>query len=147
MKKDRKIKNILINPKFQLKLMGLFGLLIFAVTLTYAIAIHLVLEDFVVMGKSAGLNSGHIFFDFISKQRSTFLNFFLVTFSGVTVVFLYVGFVLSHRIAGPMYRLKKHMDEISQTGSLKSLKFRKDDFFQEVADSFNAIVEERNNKN
>ena len=61
MSDKRKVKSILINRGFQLKLMGLFGLLIFAVTITYASAIYFVLENFIQMGESAGLSSEHVF--------------------------------------------------------------------------------------
>jgi len=140
----RKVKRILINRGFQLKIMSLFGLLIFAVTITYASAIYFVLEDFIQMGKSAGLSSEHVFYDFIARQKLLFLKFFVITSFGATVIFLYVGFVLSHRIAGPMARFKNHLNTISSTGDFKPIKFRDNDFFQDVADSFNKAIKQSN---
>lgn len=47
------------------------------------------------------------------------------------------GIVLSHRVAGPLYRLNVHMKEIAEGKTQGKVKFRNKDFFLELADSFN----------
>ena len=48
------------------------------------------------------------------------------------------GLALSHRVAGPILHLKRHMDAISiDAPHSEEVKFRKNDFFMDLADSYN----------
>ena len=59
----------------------------------------------------------------------------------VTVSFLcalFIGLVVSHRIAGPLVKLKRHLELVGEDPSQdKALQFREGDFFREVADAYN----------
>ena len=53
-------------------------------------------------------------------------------------IFLLVsGLYLSHRVAGPLGRLKNEMDGVASGKTPGVVKFRKKDFFQDLAASFN----------
>lgn len=57
------------------------------------------------------------------------------------------GVFLTHRIAGPMWKIMKIMKEIGQTGNLETrIFFRRDDEFKEVADSFNNMMDKLKEK-
>lgn len=62
-----------------------------------------------------------------------------ITFS--SVVFALVGIFLSHKIAGPLYRLKRHMIGIGKGSLPTELRFRKGDHLHDIADAFNEMVE------
>mgnify|MGYP001821305983 CR=1 FL=1 len=47
----------------------------------------------------------------------------------------------SHRFAGPMYRFRKTLQELAAHGEAPMVKLRNGDFWQEVADDFNAVLE------
>lgn len=47
------------------------------------------------------------------------------------------AFLISHRIVGPLDRLRKHMDSVAKGETLEDVEFRKDDFFPELARSYN----------
>ena len=47
---------------------------------------------------------------------------------------------ISHRIAGPLYRLKMFMEKVENGDYSVKLKFRKNDAIHDVADSFNSMV-------
>ncbi len=53
----------------------------------------------------------------------------------VTVLFI------SHRIAGPLHRLKMYMEKVENGDHSVRLKFRKNDAIHDVAESFNRMVE------
>ncbi|MCI5161277.1 MAG: hypothetical protein D3917_04475 [Candidatus Electrothrix sp. AX5] len=53
------------------------------------------------------------------------------------------GFWLSNRIAGPLFRLKKHLDEVAEGKVDCKIQFRQHDYGSEVAESFNVVVEKR----
>lgn len=50
--------------------------------------------------------------------------------------------LLSHRIAGPIYRMQTHLLRIKKNGVLKPVQFRKKDFFFELAEAYNASLPE-----
>lgn len=59
-------------------------------------------------------------------------------------VFLSLTFVMSmfvsHRIAGPLFKLRRTMDEFSKGTFTRKLAFRKKDYFPELAADFNQMV-------
>jgi hypothetical protein len=61
----------------------------------------------------------------------------------VTGILLVGGLYISHRIAGPIYRFQKELQDMSDVSpvELKTIHFRKGDYFPELADTFNHLVE------
>ena len=53
---------------------------------------------------------------------------------------LLISLFVSHRIAGPLYKLKKTMDETDGLGTLRDVSFRKFDHFQEIASYYNSLL-------
>lgn len=146
MANQRKAKQILINPKFQLSFLITFGLLITLISIVYGISLEIFFQNFFSLGKEAGLGEDHIFFQFINSQRSTLYLIFFLTYFVVLFAFLYVCLKMSHKVAGPMYRLNMHLNEIvkDNNGKLKAIKFRENDYFIEIQDSFNELVKKQN---
>lgn len=57
------------------------------------------------------------------------------------IVLMGVGIYMTHRVAGPMTKLTKVMEEISETGDTGiKINFREYDEFQDVAENFNKMV-------
>jgi hypothetical protein len=54
---------------------------------------------------------------------------------------LYDTLVLTNRFTGPVYRLRRAMRELAAGEHVAPLKFRKADFWQDLAQEFNAIAE------
>jgi sensor histidine kinase YesM len=135
-----KRKVYLINPKFQIRfILYFFGLLLIN-TVTYYSMVYISFEKFNQQGAEAGLPSGHIFYRFIEQQFS----FFNVAFLSFTVlmfaIFLVTSLLISHKISGPLYRLRKNLDEMAEKKELFDIKFRDKDFFQEIPESFNNMA-------
>ena len=141
---NRKLNSILINKEFQLTFIIFNGLLLTLLTAGYGIAIYLFFEKFYHLGYENGLDSSHIFFQFISNQRLEIFIFFSVTYIISLLLFLYISFKISHRVAGPLYRLNEHLKAINATGKLEEINFRKGDYFTEIQDNFNKVVKRIN---
>jgi hypothetical protein len=47
---------------------------------------------------------------------------------------------LTHRFAGPMFRIRRMMHDLAQGKSVELVKFRKGDFWQDFARDFNAVA-------
>lgn len=64
----------------------------------------------------------------------------------VPIIFIVLAFIviyviyLSHRTAGPLYKLKQAMDQVGEGDLSAKLKFRKHDEIHDVAESFNKMV-------
>ncbi len=64
----------------------------------------------------------------------------------LVLVFLLPAFIvdtikLSHRFAGPIYRLRQTIRSLSQGGKYTPMKFRDFDFWQGLAEDFNLMVQ------
>lgn len=69
----------------------------------------------------------------------------------VVMVFMLPAFVfdtikLSHRFAGPIYRLRSIIRDIAKGGEVKRLKFRDFDFWQGLAEDFNVMTNKLQNR-
>lgn len=51
------------------------------------------------------------------------------------ILLLAVGFIISHRIAGPIYKLKQHLKDPKLKN--EPLQFRQNDFFKELGPMLN----------
>jgi nitrogen fixation/metabolism regulation signal transduction histidine kinase len=58
----------------------------------------------------------------------------------VFVTAIFAGVILTNRVAGPMFRLRAHMDDVADGKILFPLDFRKNDFFLELIIPYNKIL-------
>jgi methyl-accepting chemotaxis protein len=55
----------------------------------------------------------------------------------------WMGLRLSHRVAGPLLRLKNEMLRTAQGGEVTPLKFRDGDYFEDLAEAYNQQAKKR----
>jgi methyl-accepting chemotaxis protein len=138
----RKKTSLLINPKFQWTLIGyaafIAGLIFLAVYGLFSYGFH----EFVQIGTQAGLPTDHVYFQFIRMQETTFLRVIAAIALLIGVILIVGGLMISHKIAGPVYRMQKELTKMATAEKieLRDINFRKGDFFPELADAFNALV-------
>lgn len=134
-------KLYLINPVFQKKVI-LYSIIAALVYIAAAFAtVNLSFWQLQEESRAIGLPDGHPFFMFVSSQQSR-LNLQLLGLAAFTMILFSVfGIILSHKIAGPLYRLHRHMQQVASDEATSPLKFRKSDFFQELCQSYNAQYE------
>jgi len=131
----RKIR--LINPPFQLRFLLWTSLAAVLVFLTFFVSHKYFFSSFVRQGVDAGLPPDHVFFRFLEKQEQTLDMIFLTVAVGGSLIITYFSLRVSHRIAGPLYRLNKHMDAVAAGQTTSDVAFRTGDFFPELAESYN----------
>ncbi|HAZ14381.1 MAG: hypothetical protein A2X86_19325 [Bdellovibrionales bacterium GWA2_49_15] len=139
LRKHRSFKNIVINPKLQWGILGYFG---FVALQTIGYLFYAAIE------KNNGLKNIIDSLGIESPELTAMLQrqelLMSVEFAGITVMyFLFFagGLYLSHKIAGPMYKLQKHLRECREQGKLDHVTFRPGDFFTEVSDEYNAFID------
>jgi hypothetical protein len=140
-------RTYLINKEFQLKFCMFLMIPILLSQLIFWICIEYFFHKMISLGQSSNLPVGHPFYSFISVQKNDLT--MIVLFASIALAFcIFIwGIVLSHRISGPLYHLKKYMDDSSaETIKSRPLRFRKGDFFQELPGSFNNFVKKITDK-
>lgn len=75
-----------------------------------------------------------------SRLKGLLIGAIVVCFVAVLVLAL-LGFVVSNRIAGPVFRLRKHMQGIAAGEEPKPVQFRKGDQFASLADDYNRVID------
>lgn len=139
MKNQRKV--YLINPKFQLRVTSYFIALAVVNILVFYGCVYYFFDIFHSKGIEIGLPKNHVFFMFIEDQVAQMNSVFIVVAILTVFLLLIAGVLISHRIAGPMYRLNNDLREMAKNQELKNLKFREKDFFQEIPEAFNLVVD------
>ena len=134
----RQLKNYLIEPEFQLKLISYFAGLFVFTTITLYSTVFIFFWRLRQKALSVGIPAGHIFFQFIgNEKRDLDLTFALLAFVNL-IVLIGVGVVVSHRIAGPLHKLKGYLTRvISPEGP--EFKLRKNDFLRDLEPVVNEL--------
>lgn len=92
------------------------------------------------MGKELGFEPDHVYFMFLKEQQRIKFWTFLATAGIISVVGTFIGIRFSHRIAGPIFRLKKELRRINNGEKIQEVNLRNADFFMEMAEEFNAMT-------
>lgn len=135
MSSNRKI--YLINPKFQYRLSFFAALLVFFTGLIYPFTIYILLS---AISANFALNNPEIAL-YYSEKRDLLILLLIGLHIGFSILTFFTCIFFSHRIAGPLYKLQKHLRAIREGLSPGKLFFRKGDYFQEVADDLNDTIE------
>jgi hypothetical protein len=130
-------KRLLINPGFQFRFMVWMGALAVGVIGVMHLAHQWFFFQLREQARVAGLQADHVFYRFIESRQTELDAITALSFVAVVVVVSVVGLVLSHKIAGPMYRLKLHLEQYAESRIPKPLNFREGDFFMEIPAAYN----------
>lgn len=132
-------KVILINKPFQYSILAWFSFLSIILVSIFYSTIWYFFFNLKKEAASAGLPPEHIFFTFINEQKAIMDNVFIVSSIVALIVILVGGLVLSHKVAGPLYRLTKHLQGHDKN-NIPPVKFRKGDYFPEIEKAFNEFL-------
>ncbi|MEQ1767117.1 MAG: hypothetical protein ABL859_06775 [Methylotenera sp.] len=137
MKPTKKRRIILIDNRFQLRMAAAFIALQILLTGLFATGLYLFMDSEV----HAGLSSAHASYQSLSQMLLpivSILAIFSVTLSIVlTTVFV---ILISHKIAGPVYRFNAVLESLSQRRLETATKIRPGDQFGELANTLEKAV-------
>ena len=125
-----------INPKFQLKFSLLMGILIVLSNLAYPVIIYQYIEYLI---RYVNETSAFKDFNLEAERRQVITMLFAshLVYAGLIGI---LCIFFSHKIAGPLYKLKKFLTEIRQGNPIGEVRFRKGDYFLEIADEVNKTI-------
>lgn len=134
----RKLKNYLIEPEFQLKLISYFAGLFAFTTLSLYSTVFIFFWRLRQKALSVGIPEGHIFFQFVGNEKRDLDLTFLILASINLLVLIGVGVVVSHRIAGPLHKLKGYLTSVISSDG-PDFKLRKNDFLRDLEPVVNRL--------
>ncbi len=139
MKNRRKLRNFLINPRYQLKYISLLTATGFVLTIfNCAIFYYFIRENYSILVELVPMQEQ------VRNQLYSELYQIIVYLTIGSVIFLaliaLVGLVISHRTAGPLYHFKRVFNEIKGGKTQARVMLRPTDDFQDVAQAFNEMM-------
>jgi HAMP domain-containing protein len=145
-KKQRKLKNFLMNKGVQVPLVLIVLLAGFLTSLSNAFLFYrFVKGNYDIFFYSYPDTSQ----DFIDLMNTDLLNFgwgLIVISFLITIVLAVYALVISHRIAGAGYRIQAVVEEIKSGKTDARIRLRKNDDFKELAQSINELLDQIDKK-
>lgn len=134
-----KRRRFIINPRFQFRFAFYICTWVLAVSSVFPLLLNQVFS--LLAEQLVAMPGGPEMEQILGTRRELLIGVYLL--EGLFLVTVFgLSIFLSHRIAGPLYKLNEFFKEGARTGALKpDLHFRKTDHFQELAESYNAMVE------
>ncbi|MEM0955931.1 MAG: hypothetical protein AAGI24_17450 [Pseudomonadota bacterium] len=140
---DHKRKHWLINPAFQLRFMAYMSLASLISISVFYFANTIYFDAVYAMGHELGLDPDHPYFSFIEDQQTLLLRIFVLLSLVAFTLLMGFSLLLSHRIAGPIYRIERYMEAVAQgSTNIQPVHLRQGDFFPEIASIVNATIKE-----
>lgn len=127
----------LINRPFQLRFSFYVCSWLFALSLAYPLIIYQLFEYFVRYMANDPTGPGVAVLQQTKQEMVWLLVLLQIIF--LTVTFL-ISIFVSHKIAGPLYKLRKFFEQAERGEWSGKLFFRKRDHFPELAESYNEMM-------
>ncbi len=133
-------KTYFVNPRLQMQL--ILGANILALISAALIATLMYYTQSHLESYATGLNlpPGHPYLEYVAQREESFSRLCLLIGVVQFALFNATAIFLSHRIAGPLYRLQRHLDEVGAGKSAGEVNFRKGDLYQQLAESCNKVM-------
>lgn len=131
-------QSLLVNRRFQIKFSFFVVSWIFALSMVYPLITHTLFEYFISFLKIHAPQADLAGLETVKTEFLRLLILLHVVF--ITVIFL-ISLFMSHKIAGPLYKLRKCIADAKNGNYDVICRFRKYDHFSELADDFNDLME------
>ncbi len=141
MRSFRRRAKLFIARSFQIRYISLILVFMFAIVLLTGYTVY-VTAWFMFGEKLAAVYPQGLLLDIFRKVNLVLL----LRLAIVTPLVIFIGLVLSNRIAGPIYHIKKYLKKISAGNYGNDLKLRKNDELQDIAESINKLVSKLRSK-
>jgi methyl-accepting chemotaxis protein len=141
-----KRKIFFTNPKLQKSFIIFSCATGFVSALIIYVAILIIFWKFKLIGLELGIPKDNYFYKFIAQQEAAISLVFLIALPIIFSITTFFGLRLSHRIAGPINNLTRHLENINKGSETKKVKFRNDDYFLELEKEFNTFISQHEKK-
>lgn len=127
----------LIIPHFQLRFVAFCALTAVSACAFFYLAVLAFFQKYIGWANEVGFKPDHPFYVVLSNMQDLMMWMFFIT-SGATIMFsLAAGLWFSNKVAGPILRLKNHIESVARGETTGDVSFRKGDFFRDLAAAYN----------
>lgn len=140
-------RKYVVNFAFQLAFIKKLFLVAMGITLCQWLALQYVFIKFNLYGEQLPYEQRKHFYDFLAPQVQTLNEAFIYMCIVSAIALIVWGTMQSHRIAGPLFRLRQTIKILMELKSWKDLEhiemmqFRRNDYFHELAKEFNQALQ------
>ena len=146
MNQRRRIRNLLIYPKFQLLLVGGNCLFVLGSFLLLNLGVKKGFYNLKQVSVNAKVSLNHPFYDYLQHQE-TFINQYVIASLVLSLILTAIfSIVFSHKVVGPIKKLCIDLEKLTK-GDEVMLGFRKSDYFQELPELVNKLTENKKDAN
>ena len=135
-------RNYYIDKKFQIKFIVQFWLIVAIGSLFTVVAVYWLARNTTTVGIIGGRVAVHTTAEYLLPLM---LQTVAIQLAVVSFFTIFMTLFVSHKIAGPLYRLKATLRALGD-GNLRLMHLRQRDQLQEVASSYNEALEKLNDK-
>lgn len=132
----------MINPEFQGKFLAIFAIFGFFQAFVNYYAIYFAFKQIRYAVTSGTKAPDQEIIDLIGMQEFYVVSFIGIAFAISFLVFIFVGIRFTHHAAGALYRFKQEFSSMRDNKDLHHVKLREGDFFRDVEQAFNELVDE-----
>ena len=136
MSNKRNLRSYVLLPKFQMVFVFLNACILMTTCFFAYFTVHRSFDNLRSIGERMKLSNSSGYMKFINAQEVMFSDSMLVFVAIAMAVSLIITIVLSHKVAGPIYRIKKYFQDFDKSNP-SELSFRKGDFFNDIPDIVN----------
>lgn len=139
-KNQRKLGRILINPGFQIKYILWSAFMGICLSATSALVFFLYISEnyALLVDLSPMTDEAKMLLE--TELQEIWIILLLASVGFVSLVAIW-GLFISHRTAGPLYQFKQVFQSIHGGNTSKRIRLRPNDDFQDVAQSFNEMMD------
>lgn len=132
-------RNYVIAPRLQLKIVGLLaGVAIISSAIICLVAYErIILMDHLFNGNYVPPALGKSTLVIIAN---TLMIRLVIIVTAMIAVFTLLGIYLTHKVAGPIWKLEQQITEFLNGKDIKDIKFRKGDEFQRLPELVNRLI-------
>jgi len=146
-KKNMFRRKLLIYPRFQMTLIAMNTVIMLGMCSLVGTLGYFSFERLREMGRDVQLAPSHAYFKFIDFQSGLVFQYLFVAFLVGVAISAVLTLIVSHRLAGPLVRLKNHFKQMGETGKCSPISFRKGDYLRDLPPLINEALYRVSNEN
>jgi hypothetical protein len=136
-----KRKMTIVYPKLQSSLIIVNVLQTLVVISIFCGSYFYSFSNFQVLGERVGFSPTHPYFKFLDYYEGKLFGMILLGSLFMLLLSFLFNLVYSHKIAGPIYRLKTYFNEVKEKGEHYPLKFREGDYTEDLGPLITEVLD------
>jgi len=137
-KHQRKIlQNLIINKPFQLRFAIYVCTGVISLSFVYPVLLSALMDAFIRYAEHDPMGPELSFLLRTRREAMLLLVWFEVLMLAITLL---ISFFMSHRIAGPLYKLRLFFERTANGDFSQELRFREKDHFKDLAEDYNKMT-------